>query len=139
MSIYSVYIVSKSGGLIYNYEHTVPKVDTEKTFTYPLNITLKEQNVEGQTAIGGRGVNLPTGVHCPEHRPQSMSPDLAAIRRYVQAARSLDAVREPTVRPTVTTPMPAVPGFPNLSEEEWQDRRREFRCTRLGQGGPLVY
>lgn len=40
MVIYGVYIVSKSGGLIFNYDHVIPKVETEKVFSYPIDITL---------------------------------------------------------------------------------------------------
>lgn len=38
--IYGVYIVSKSGGLIFNLDHNVPKVETEKVFNFPLDIKL---------------------------------------------------------------------------------------------------
>lgn len=40
MVIFGVYIVSKSGGLIFNYDHVIPKVETEKVFSYPIDITL---------------------------------------------------------------------------------------------------
>lgn len=40
MVIYGVYIVSKSGGLIFNYDHVIPKVEAEKVFSYPIDITL---------------------------------------------------------------------------------------------------
>ncbi|XP_055681339.1 trafficking protein particle complex subunit 4 [Lutzomyia longipalpis] len=40
MVIYGVYIVSKSGGLIFNLDHNVPKVENEKTFSYPLDLKL---------------------------------------------------------------------------------------------------
>lgn len=41
--IYSIYIISKSGGLIYNYdvESNFPVTDVEKTFSYPLDIKLE--------------------------------------------------------------------------------------------------
>uniref|UniRef100_A0A1B0DEK5 Trafficking protein particle complex subunit n=2 Tax=Phlebotomus papatasi TaxID=29031 RepID=A0A1B0DEK5_PHLPP len=35
------YIVSKSGGLIFNLDHNVPKVENEKTFSYPLDLKLE--------------------------------------------------------------------------------------------------
>lgn len=35
-----MYIVSKSGGLIFNHDHSVPRIETEKTFSYPLDIKL---------------------------------------------------------------------------------------------------
>lgn len=38
--IYGVYIVSKSGGLIFHHDHSVPRIETEKTFSYPLDLKL---------------------------------------------------------------------------------------------------
>lgn len=40
MVIYSVYLVSKNGGLIYHYDNYRPDTEIEKTFTYPLEIKL---------------------------------------------------------------------------------------------------
>lgn len=40
MVIYGVYIVSKSGGLIFNHDHNIPKIETEKVFSYPIDLTL---------------------------------------------------------------------------------------------------
>lgn len=58
MVIYGVYIVSKSGGLIYNYDHNIPKVETEKTFGYPLDIKLQYENKKIIVAFGQRdGIN----------------------------------------------------------------------------------
>ncbi|XP_012253630.1 trafficking protein particle complex subunit 4 [Athalia rosae] len=54
MVIYGVYIVSKSGGLIFNHDHNVPKVETEKTFTYPLDIHLNYENKKIVVAFGQR-------------------------------------------------------------------------------------
>lgn len=39
--IYGVYIVSKSGGLIFNIDHNVPKSETENVFNFPLDIKLE--------------------------------------------------------------------------------------------------
>ncbi len=45
MGIYNIFIVSKSGGLIYHYDHNLPQKETEKTFSFPLDIHLHlEQN-----------------------------------------------------------------------------------------------
>lgn len=41
MVIYGVYIVSKSGGLIFNHDHNLPKTETEKSFNFPLDIVLE--------------------------------------------------------------------------------------------------
>ncbi|CAG9837550.1 unnamed protein product [Diabrotica balteata] len=44
MVIYGIYIVSKSGGLIFNYDNVVPKIESERKFTYPLDIKLRSEN-----------------------------------------------------------------------------------------------
>lgn len=41
MAIFSVYVLNRAGGLIYHYDHHTPKSETEKTFSYPLDITLR--------------------------------------------------------------------------------------------------
>ncbi|XP_051170074.1 trafficking protein particle complex subunit 4 [Leptopilina boulardi] len=55
MVIYGVYIVSKSGGLIFNHDHNVPKVETEKVFNYPLDIKLSYENKKTVVVFGQRG------------------------------------------------------------------------------------
>lgn len=58
MVIYGVYIVSKSGGLIYNYDHNIPRVETEKTFGFPLDIKLEYENKKVVVVFGQRdGIN----------------------------------------------------------------------------------
>ncbi|KAJ6218085.1 hypothetical protein RDWZM_009242 [Blomia tropicalis] len=44
--VYSIYIISKSGGLIYNYdvENNFPSTEVEKTFSFPLDIKLEYNN-----------------------------------------------------------------------------------------------
>ncbi len=54
MGVYYVFIVSKSGGLIYNYDHNVPVIETEKTYSYPLDIQLKFENSRVIVAFGER-------------------------------------------------------------------------------------
>ena len=44
MTIFNVYIVSKAGGLIYWHTHNNSTAEVEATFTYPLDITLEENN-----------------------------------------------------------------------------------------------
>ena len=41
--IYSIYIISRSGGLIYNYdvEATFPNTEVEKTFGFPLDLSIE--------------------------------------------------------------------------------------------------
>ncbi|EFX72438.1 hypothetical protein DAPPUDRAFT_231438 [Daphnia pulex] len=59
MAIYSIYILSKSGGLIYQYDHTSIKVEVEKTFSYPLDIQLTEKNKRIVVAYGQKdGINI---------------------------------------------------------------------------------
>ena len=40
MGIFNIFIVSKSGGLIYHYDHNLPQHEVEKTFGFPLDIKL---------------------------------------------------------------------------------------------------
>lgn len=54
MVIYGIYIVSKSGGLIFNYDHFTPKIETEKTFSYPLDIKLRYENKKVVVEFGQR-------------------------------------------------------------------------------------
>ena len=58
MVIYGIYIVSKSGGLIFNYDHNVPKIETERKFGYPLDIKLNYENKRISVAFGQRD-----GIH----------------------------------------------------------------------------
>lgn len=70
MGIYHIFIVSKSGGLIFNYDHKVfynasvmpilemhclgkvPETEHEKTYSYPLDIQLKFENKRVQVKSG---------------------------------------------------------------------------------------
>jgi len=54
MGIYGVYIVSKSGGLIFNYDYNVPKIETEQTFGYPLDLKLTCENNRLLVSFGQR-------------------------------------------------------------------------------------
>ena len=67
MGIYHIFIVSKSGGLIFNYDHKVfckvkpilelyfsvkvPETEHEKTYSYPLDIQLKFENKRVQVKL----------------------------------------------------------------------------------------
>lgn len=58
MVIYGVYIVSKSGGLIFNHDHNIPKVETEKVFSYPIDLTLEYDSKKVTVAFGQKdGIN----------------------------------------------------------------------------------
>ncbi|XP_054259991.1 trafficking protein particle complex subunit 4 [Macrosteles quadrilineatus] len=52
--IYGVYIVSKSGGLIFNLDHNVPKIENEHTFSYPLDLKLIFENKCVKVSFGQR-------------------------------------------------------------------------------------
>jgi hypothetical protein len=54
MGIYHIFIVSKSGGLIFNYDHNIPQLENEKTYSYPLDIMLKFENKRVSVAFGER-------------------------------------------------------------------------------------
>lgn len=63
MAIFSVYILNRAGGLIYHYDHFTPKSEIEKTFSYPLDITLREDDklvvIFGERdGIKGKNFNL---------------------------------------------------------------------------------
>lgn len=59
MGIYHIFIVSKSGGLIFNYEQNLPSQENEKTYSYPLDIKLKFENKRVTVAFGERdGVSI---------------------------------------------------------------------------------
>ncbi|XP_023027801.1 trafficking protein particle complex subunit 4-like protein Trs23 [Leptinotarsa decemlineata] len=58
MVIFGIYIVSKSGGLIFNYDNNVPKIEKEKKFSYPLDIKLRVENKKIVVEFGERD-----GIH----------------------------------------------------------------------------
>lgn len=58
MVIFGVYIVSKSGGLIFNHDHNVPKVEHEKVFSYPIDLTLEYEPKKVFVSFGQKdGIN----------------------------------------------------------------------------------
>ena len=59
LGIFNIFIVSKSGGLIYHYDHNLPSIETEKTFAYPLDIKLKQEGQRVSVVFGQRdGINI---------------------------------------------------------------------------------
>ncbi len=54
MAIFGVYIINRAGGLIYQYDHNMPKVETEKTFSFPLELILKIYDEKVVIAFGQR-------------------------------------------------------------------------------------
>lgn len=58
MVIYGVYIVSKSGGLIFNHDHNIPKIENEKVFNYPIDLRLDYDPKRISVAFGQKdGIN----------------------------------------------------------------------------------
>ena len=53
-AIYSIYVVNKAGSLIYQYNHHEPKSEVEKTFKYPLDITLRDVDEKLVISFGER-------------------------------------------------------------------------------------
>lgn len=62
MTVYSVYIINRAGGLIYQLDHANPKTEVEKTFSYPLELTLKIMDERVVVAFGQRD-----GIHGKYH------------------------------------------------------------------------
>ena len=59
MAIHSIYILSKSGGLIYQHDHNAPKVEIDRVFNHPLDIQLAEQNKRIVVVFGQKdGINV---------------------------------------------------------------------------------
>ena len=54
MAIFSVFIVNRAGGLIYDYDHFSPKTEIEYTFSYPLEPVLKIFDERIVVAFGQR-------------------------------------------------------------------------------------
>ncbi|XP_029571353.1 trafficking protein particle complex subunit 4-like [Salmo trutta] len=54
MAIFSVYVVNKAGGLIYQYDNYVPRAEAEKTFSYPLDLVLKIHDEKVVVSFGQR-------------------------------------------------------------------------------------
>lgn len=54
MGIFSVYVVNKAGGLIYQYDNNVPRTEVEKTFSYPLDLVLKHHDEKVVVSFGQR-------------------------------------------------------------------------------------
>uniref|UniRef100_UPI00358E255D trafficking protein particle complex subunit 4 n=1 Tax=Myxine glutinosa TaxID=7769 RepID=UPI00358E255D len=78
MTIFSVYVVNKAGGLIYQHDNVTPKAEVEKTLSYPLDITLKIHDERllvvfgqrdgikvGQAVLAVNGQDV-TGHHLPD-------------------------------------------------------------------------
>ncbi|XP_072283400.1 trafficking protein particle complex subunit 4 [Pyxicephalus adspersus] len=54
MAIFSVYVVNKAGGLIYQLDNQNPRSETEKTFSYPLDFVLKVHDERVLVSFGQR-------------------------------------------------------------------------------------
>lgn len=56
--------MSKSGGLIFNLDHNVPKIENELTFSYPLDIKLVYENKSIKVSFGQRDGIMGKYCHC---------------------------------------------------------------------------
>ncbi|XP_069598527.1 trafficking protein particle complex subunit 4 [Ranitomeya imitator] len=54
MAIFSVYVVNKAGGLIYQLDNQSPRSETEKTFSFPLDLVLKVHDERVLVSFGQR-------------------------------------------------------------------------------------
>uniref|UniRef100_A0A7M4EH01 Trafficking protein particle complex subunit n=1 Tax=Crocodylus porosus TaxID=8502 RepID=A0A7M4EH01_CROPO len=54
MAIFSVYVVNKAGGLVYQLDHYAPRAEAEKTFGFPLDLALKVHDERVVVAFGQR-------------------------------------------------------------------------------------
>jgi len=54
MTIYIVYIINKAGGLIYQKDYMTHRYEQEKTFSFPLQLTLKVMDERVVVAFGQR-------------------------------------------------------------------------------------
>lgn len=73
MTIHSVYILSKSGGLIYQHDHSMPTIENEKTFSYPLELKLDVQNRNVVVSFGQRD-GIKGTIHLPQWTLVSLAP-----------------------------------------------------------------
>lgn len=65
MAIFSVYVVNKAGGLIYQLDSYAPRAEAEKTFSYPLDLLLKLHDERVLVAFGQRdGIRGGRGRGC---------------------------------------------------------------------------
>lgn len=54
MGIYSVFIINKAGGLIFQYDHYSQRPEIEKTFSFPIELVLKQHDEKLVVAFGER-------------------------------------------------------------------------------------
>lgn len=54
MVVYSVYIINKAGSLIYHYDHYIPATESEKTFTFPVDLQLALEDERVVIKCGSR-------------------------------------------------------------------------------------
>ncbi|XP_077162749.1 trafficking protein particle complex subunit 4 isoform X1 [Paroedura picta] len=54
MAIFSVYVVNKAGGLIYQLDHYAPRAESERSFSFPLELVLRPHDERVLVAFGQR-------------------------------------------------------------------------------------
>ena len=63
--MFAIYIINRAGGLIYQHDHNLPKVEIEKTFSYPLELTLKIYDEKVVVGFGQRdGIKGKLNLFC---------------------------------------------------------------------------
>ncbi|XP_074256802.1 trafficking protein particle complex subunit 4 isoform X1 [Saimiri boliviensis] len=93
MAIFSVYVVNKAGGLIYQLDSYAPRAEAEKTFSYPLDLLLKLHDERVLVAFGQRdGIRggLASGPAEMGGGPQCCGSGLVAVGHAVLAINGMD-------------------------------------------------
>ncbi|KAK9394928.1 trafficking protein particle complex subunit 4 [Crotalus adamanteus] len=54
MAIFSVFVVNKAGGLVYQLDHYAPRAEAEKIFSFPLDLVLRAHDERVLVAFGQR-------------------------------------------------------------------------------------
>ncbi|KAL5280632.1 TRAPPC4 family protein [Megaselia abdita] len=61
MIIYGIFIVSKSGTLIFDLDYNIPRIENEKTFSYPLDLVLDYNDPKNVSVIFGQKDGISVG------------------------------------------------------------------------------
>lgn len=86
MAIFSVYVVNKAGGLIYQYDNYVPRAEVEKTFSFPLDLVLKIHDEKAVVSFGQRdgirGACLYVSANHPMYLYTLIGPSLQFLQLF---------------------------------------------------------
>lgn len=64
MIIYGIFIVSKSGTLIFDLDYNIPRIENEKTFSYPLDLVLDYNDPKNAIVVFGQKEGSFTRIPC---------------------------------------------------------------------------